>query len=145
MRHCLGFHKAEHSQLLASGETWLTDAWYGPIGQLRKAGMPISYWPRQGTFCNFGGFLALKGTDLDAAHEMAAILLRPETLISQSLMTTNVPALNPKKVALPAEISSAVGFDPTGTLEGYRMLNPQYWNANAAEWQRQYRRVIERS
>ncbi|CAH1690354.1 Spermidine/putrescine transport system substrate-binding protein [Hyphomicrobiales bacterium] len=136
---------AEHAQLLGSGEAWITDAWYGTIGQLRKAGMPISYYPKQGTFCNFGCFMVIKGTDMDVAYEISSMLLRPEVAIAQSLMTTNVPALNPARVEMPDELKQAVGFDPTGTLEGYRMLEPRYWNKNAADWQREYRRVLSRA
>jgi len=136
---------AEQVSLLTSESIAMTDAWFVPIHNLRKKGLPFDYWPKNGSYTQAGTLVALKGTPPDALYEMVDILLRPEVSFALSLETGNLPLLDPKKHAFPAEVQKLPGYDPTGTFDGYRSFDPIYWEEKGLTWQREYIRVLSRS
>jgi len=133
---------AEQMQLFASGEAILGDAWFVRIYNLKKQGVPVEGWPRQGIYVTFSSLMALKDCPLDSFYQIVDILLRPEVLTAVAIDLGNAPVLDPTIHPMPKEVEAIPGFDPTGKLEGYRTIDPVYWTANADAWQRQYKRVM---
>ena len=135
---------AEQMQLFASGTALVGDAWFVPGFNLKKQGVPFETYPAIGAYVDFGSFMVLKSAPLDAVYEIVDILLRPEVMIALGLEVGNVPLLDPTKHPVPKEVRELPGFDPTGTLAGYRTFDPFYWTDHADAWQREYSRVIAR-
>ncbi len=135
---------AEQMQLFSSGTALVGDAWFVPGYNLKKQGVHFDTWPNTGAYTDYGSFTVLKSAPLDAAYEIVDILLRPEVMIPLGLAVGNVPLLDPKKHPMPPEVQKLPGYDPTGTLSGYRSFDPVYWTDNAEAWQREYQRVIAR-
>lgn len=135
---------AEQMMLFSSGSAIVGDSWFVPSFNLIKQGAPIATFPKSGSFVDFGSLMVLKSAPLDALYEIADILLRPEVMIAIALEVGNVPLLDPIKYAVPDEVKRLPGFDPTGTLDGYRSLDPFYWTDNSDAWQKEYLRVMAR-
>jgi spermidine/putrescine transport system substrate-binding protein len=135
---------AEQDALLTSGNVVLTDAWFLSIYNLMKQGQPIDFWPREGGYTQFGTMIALKGCPLDAFYEIIDILLRPEVCFAHSLATGNLPLLDPTKYEFPKELKAMPGYNPTGVATAFRTFDPIYWEANSANWKRDYSRVMAR-
>ena len=136
---------AEQVSLLTSGSVAMTDAWFVPIHNLRKQGHPIDYWPKKGSYTQTGTLVALKGTPPDALYEMVDILLRPEVSFALATETGNLSLLDPRKFDFPQAVRDLPGYDPTGTLEGYRSFDPIYWEENGRTWQREFIKVLSRA
>jgi len=136
---------AEQMLLFSNGSALLGDAWFVPSFNLMKQGAPIATWPRTGSYVDFGCLMVFKSAPLEAAYEILDILLRPEVMIALALEVGNVPLLDPTKHPVPDGVKALPGFDPTGTLEGYRSFDPFYWTANSDAWQKEYIRVLARA
>ena len=136
---------AEQMQLFSSGSAVVGDAWFVPGYNLKKQGVHFDTWPAQGAYVDFGSFMVLKSAPMDAVYEILDILLRPEVMIPLGVAVGNVPLLDPKKHPMPPEVQQLPGYDPTGTLAGYRTFDPFYWTDHADAWQKEYQRVIARS
>jgi spermidine/putrescine transport system substrate-binding protein len=135
---------AEQDALLTSGNVVLTDAWFLSIYNLMKQGQQIDFWPREGGYTQFGTMIALKGCPLDAFYEIIDILLRPEVCFAHSMATGNLPLLDPTKYEFPKELKAMPGYNPTGVATAFRTFDPIYWEANSANWKRDYSRVMAR-
>lgn len=136
---------AEQMLLFSNGSALIGDSWFVPSFNLIRQGAPIATWPRTGSYVDFGCIMVFKSAPLEAAYEIFDILLRPETMIAIALEVGNVPLLDPTKHAVPDGVKALPGFDPTGTLEGYRSFDPFYWTANSDAWQKEYIRVLARA
>jgi len=88
--------------------------------------------------------IALKGCPLDAFYEIIDILLRPEVCFAHSMATGNLPLLDPTKYEFPKELKAMPGYNPTGVATAFRTFDPIYWEANSANWKRDYSRVMAR-
>jgi spermidine/putrescine transport system substrate-binding protein len=135
---------AEQMLLFSNRSALVGDTWFVPSFNMMKQGQPVSTWPRTGSYVDFGCIMVLKSAPLAAAYEIFDILLRPETMIAISLEVGNVPLLDPGKHPVPKEVQALPGFDPTGTLNGYRSFDPFYWVENSDAWQKEYLRVMSR-
>ncbi len=136
---------AEQMMLFSSGSAVVGDTWFVPSFNLMKQGTPIATSPKTGAYVDFGSLMVFKGAPLDALYEMADILLSPQAMIAISIEVGNVPLLDPKKHPMPREVQNLPGFDPSGTLDGYRSFDPFYWTENSDAWQREYIRVMARA
>jgi spermidine/putrescine transport system substrate-binding protein len=135
---------AEQTTLLSSGNIALADAWFVPVYNMIKKGLPIDYWPRQGSYVQLGAMVALKGSPMDALYEMVDILLGPDVSFALALATGNLPLLDPIKHEFPKDVQAIPGYDPAGTFAGYRFFEPAYWEEKGLTWQRDYARVMAR-
>ena len=136
---------AEQMMLFSSGSAVVGDSWFVPSFNLMKQGAPIATHPKTGSYVDFGSLMVLKSAPLDALYEIADILLRPEVMIALALEVGNVPLLDPNKHPMPDGVKRLPGFDPTGTLDGYKAFDPFYWTENSDAWQREYIRVMARA
>ena len=136
---------AEQMLLFSNGSALVGDTWFVPSFNLMKQGAPIATWPKTGTYVDFGCLMVFKSAPLDAAYEIFDILLRPQVMIALAEEVGNVPLLDPTKHAMPPAVQALPGFDPTGTLDGYRSFDPFYWTENSDAWQKEYTRVLARA
>lgn len=136
---------AEQMLLFSNGSAVIGDAWFVPSFNLMKQGAPIATWPRTGSYVDFGCIMVFRSAPIEAAYEIFDILLRPEVMIALALEVGNVPLLDPTKHPVPDGVKALPGFDPTGTLDGYRSFDPFYWTANSEAWQKEYIRVLARA
>lgn len=135
---------AEQMQLFSSGSATVGDTWYVPSHNMRKQGTPVAQFPNTASYVDFGSLMVFRGAPMDALYEMADILLSPPVMIAIATEVGNVPLLNPKLHPMPQAVQDLPGYDPSGTLDGYRSFDPFYWVENADAWQREYARVMTR-
>jgi spermidine/putrescine transport system substrate-binding protein len=136
---------AEQMMLFSSGSAVVGDGWFVPTFNLMKQGFPLGTWPKSGSYVDFGCLMVFKGAPLEPLYEMADILLSPQVMIEIAKEVGNVPLLDPTKHPMPESVQILPGFDPTGTLNGYKSFDPIYWTDHADAWQREYLRVIARA
>lgn len=136
---------AEQMLLFSNGSALVGDAWFVPSFNLMKQGAPIDTWPKTGTYVDFGCIMVFKSAPLEAAYEIFDILLRPEVMIALAQEVGNVPLLDPTKHPMPPAVQALPGFDPSGTLAGYKSFDPFYWTENSDAWQKEYVRVLARA
>ena len=86
----------------------------------------------------------LKGSPMDAAHQLLNAMLEPEAALAVSKAMAYPTVLDPTKFKLPDEITSLAGFDPTGTFASVTFEDPVYWTSHALEWQKQFQRIVTR-
>jgi spermidine/putrescine transport system substrate-binding protein len=84
----------------------------------------------------------LKGTDLNVAQKLLNFMLDPEAAKAVSIGMGYPPSLDPTKVAMPDEIKKLPAFDPTGSLNGYKFADPDYWNGHQLDWAEKWDRVM---
>jgi len=136
---------AEQMNLMANGTALVSDGWGVRWFHLKEQGYPIGLAFPDGIYADIGGMMTLKGAPLEATYAMIDILLTPEVQWELAIEQGNTPLLDPDKVAIPEKVKAAVsGYDENGKLRLHAMADPDYWSANAAQWQKQYQRVMVR-
>lgn len=135
---------AEHIQLFASGEVWLADGRFLATQHLVREGYPIAGWPKQGTYKMYASLACIAGANLDYFYQLANVVLNPDVMLPMALEGGAMPLFDPTKVTIPDEFKSLPGYDPTGTGEGVRLLDAQYWVKNRDMFAKTYTREMAR-
>jgi spermidine/putrescine transport system substrate-binding protein len=133
---------AELMSLLANEEIYATVAWSGRVAILQDQGHPIGFLAPNNCYSWQECIFVIKGTDLDAAHQLLDFMLAPEAAIAVAEGQGYPPSLDPTKVPMTDKIKKLPAFDPTGKLEGYLFADPVYWNGHQIEWAEQWDRVM---
>ena len=133
---------AELMSLLANEEIYATVAWSGRVAILQDQGHPIGFLAPDNCYSWQECIFVIKGTDLDAAHQLLDFMLAPEAAIAVAEGQGYPPSLDPTKVPMTEKIKKLPAFDPTGKLEGYLFADPVYWNSHQIEWAEQWDRVM---
>lgn len=135
---------AEQMSLLANEEVWIADVWAGRVAILQRQGQPLKTIVPPNARTYVGNMYVLKGSPMDAAHELLNFMLEPDAAIAVSKALAYPTVLDPTRFKLPEEITSLAGFDPKGTLGEVKLENADYWTKHALDWQKQFQRVITR-
>lgn len=132
---------AELMSLLANEEIYATVAWSGRVALLQDQGHPIGFLAPKNCYSWQECIFVIKGTDLDAAHQLLDFMLAPEAAIAVAEGQAYPPSLDPTKVPMTDKIKKLPAFDPTGKLDGYLFADPMYWNGHQLEWAEKWDRV----
>jgi spermidine/putrescine transport system substrate-binding protein len=135
---------AEQMSLLANDEAWIGDVWAGRVAILKRQGKPLKTIVPPNARTYVGNMYVLKGSPMDAAHELLNFMLEPDAAIAVSKALAYPTVIDPTRFKLPEEITSLAGFDPTGTLSGVKLEDAAYWTQHALDWQKQFQRVATR-
>jgi spermidine/putrescine transport system substrate-binding protein len=135
---------AEQMSLLANDEAWIADVWAGRVKILQRQGKPLKTIVPPNARTYVGNMYVLKGSPMEAAHELLNFMLEPDAAIAVSKALAYPTVLDPTRFKLPEEITSLAGFDPTGTLGDVKLEDAAYWTKNALDWQKQFQRVVTR-
>jgi spermidine/putrescine transport system substrate-binding protein len=135
---------AEQMSLLANDEAWIADVWAGRVAILKRQGKPLKTIVPPNARTYVGNMYVLKGSPMDAAHELLNFMLEPDAAIAVSKALAYPTVLDPTRFKLPEEITSLAGFDPTGTLANVKLEDAAYWTQHALDWQKQFQRVVTR-
>jgi spermidine/putrescine transport system substrate-binding protein len=95
---------AEQMSLLANEEVWLGDVWSGRVAVLQRQGHPLKTVVPPGARTYVGTMYVLKGSPMDAAHQLLNAMLEPEAAIAVSKAMAYPTVLDPTKFKLPDEI-----------------------------------------
>lgn len=132
---------AELMSLLANEEIYATIAWSGRVAALQQRGHPIELLMIDGAYSWQEAIFVIKGTDLDIAHQLLNYMLEPECSIAVALAQNYPSSLDPSKVEMPEAAKKIPTFDPTGTLKGYKWIDPPYWNSKQVEFGEMWDRI----
>jgi spermidine/putrescine transport system substrate-binding protein len=133
---------AELMSLLANEEIYATVAWSGRVAALQKQGHPIGFLSPSNCYSWMECIFVLKGTDMDAAHQLLNFLLEPKCAIAVSEACSYPISLDPTRIEMSEAVKKLPAFDPTGKLEGYLFAKPDYWNGHQVEWAEKWDRVM---
>jgi spermidine/putrescine transport system substrate-binding protein len=132
---------AELMSLLANEEIYASTAWSGRVAALQAQGHPIGFLSPNNCYSWQECIFVIKGTDLDAAHELLSFMLASEAAIAVAVGQKYPSSLDPTKVPMPDAVKKLPAFDPTGKLEGYLFADPQYWNSHQVDWAEKWDRI----
>ena len=128
--------------LLANEEIYATVSWSGRVAALQEQGHPIGFLSPPNCYSWMECLFVIKGTDLDAAHQLLNFLLKPEVVMPLSEAFNYPIGLNPTKVKMSEAVKKLPAFDPTGTFKGYLFAKPSYWNSHQVDWAEKWDRVM---
>ncbi|MCB1754294.1 MAG: extracellular solute-binding protein [Gammaproteobacteria bacterium] len=132
---------AELMSLLGEEEIYVTEAWSGRVKALQNEGHDIGYFDPKGGLGWQECLFVIKGSPMEACEELLNFMLEPEVAIAVAEGQSYPPALDPNKVELGDVVPTLPAFDPSGTLAGLSFFDPTYWNANEADWSKEFGRV----